>query len=153
MTGWIELTLQLTAATMIGGAIGLNRDLHHKPTGLRTMALVGLGSALIVQAATAGYAGALDLNPVSRVIQGVITGVGFLGAGVILRQPGIDKIHGLTTAASIWLTAGLGVLSGLGAWRPLLIALALAWFVLLLGGKIEHWFHRRFSKKTEENEN
>jgi putative Mg2+ transporter-C (MgtC) family protein len=142
---FIELGARLATATLIGATIGLNRDLHHKPTGLRTMALVALGAALIVQAAPSGTVGAVDFNATSRIIQGVITGVGFLGAGVIMRRPTGEKVHGLTTATSIWLTAGFGVLSGLGAWWVLLVALILAWIILLFGGGVERWFHNRFS--------
>src|SRR6266436_9496055 len=117
MLGWIDITLRLSAAMLIGSLIGLNRDLQHQPAGMRTHGLVALGSALAVLAVV--------LDPradVSRVIQGVITGVGFLGAGVILHRPTGSKVHGLTTAAIIWITASLGVLCGLAAWRILAIA-------------------------------
>ena len=78
--GWLDIVLRLGSAILIGGAIGLNRDLHHKPTGMRTLGLVALGSTLAVLA-VAG-----DPAAVSRVIQGIITGIGFLGAGVILHR-------------------------------------------------------------------
>src|SRR4051812_45282219 len=103
MIEWLDIVIRLSAATLIGGGIGLNRDLHHKPTGLRTLALVALGSALAVLA-VADYPQA----DVSRVIQGVITGVGFIGAGVILHRPTQKRVHGLTTAAAIWVTAAYG---------------------------------------------
>lgn len=148
----IELGARLAAATLIGATIGLNRDLHHKPTGLRTMALVALGAALIVQAAPADNVREIDFNATSRIIQGVITGVGFLGAGVIMRRPSGEKVQGLTTAASIWLTAGFGVLSGLGAWRELTVALGLAWIILLFGGGVERWFHARFSGPADNDQ-
>jgi putative Mg2+ transporter-C (MgtC) family protein len=89
---------------VIGGVIGLNRELHHKPTGLRTLGLVSLGAALaVIVVAQDPQADA------SRVIQGVITGVGFIGAGVILHPATAgNQVHGLTTAATIWVTAGCG---------------------------------------------
>lgn len=152
MLDWIEILFRLGTATIIGATIGLNRDLHNKPTGLRTMALVGLGAALIVQSAPLGHLMDVDFNATSRVIQGVITGIGFLGAGVIMRRPSHEKVHGLTTAASIWLTAGLGVLCGIGAWRTLLIAAILAWFVLLFGGAIERWAHRKLAHPRAQAE-
>ena len=112
--GWLDIVLRLGSAILIGGAIGLNRDLHHKPTGMRTLGLVALGSTLAVL----GVAG--DPAAVSRVVQGIITGIGFLGAGVILHRPTGGKVHGLTTAATIWVTAAIGVLCGIAAW-PILV--------------------------------
>jgi putative Mg2+ transporter-C (MgtC) family protein len=111
MLGWLDIILRLGAAMLIGCLIGLDRELHHKSTGIRTLGLVALGSALAVLAV------AKDPDAdASRVIQGVITGVGFLGAGVILHGPTGLQVQGLTTAAAIWITASLGVLSGLAAW-------------------------------------
>ena len=78
MLGWLDIILRLGAAILVGSVIGLNRELHHKPTGMRTLGLVALGSALAVLAVAQD-----PQADVSRVIQGVITGVGFLGAGVI----------------------------------------------------------------------
>jgi putative Mg2+ transporter-C (MgtC) family protein len=102
----IDIILRLSAALVVGGAIGVNRDLHAKPTGLRTLSLVGLGSALAVMAVT----GSGEINAVSRIIQGVLTGIGFLGVGVIMRTADGEHVHGLTTAACTWLTACAGVL-------------------------------------------
>jgi putative Mg2+ transporter-C (MgtC) family protein len=93
----IDITLRLGAALLVGGALGVNRHLHKQPSGLRTLSLVGLGSALAVMAVTNSG----EINAISRIVQGVLTGVGFLGAGVIFRagrRPG-EHIHGLTTAA------------------------------------------------------
>jgi putative Mg2+ transporter-C (MgtC) family protein len=105
MLDWTDIVSRLGAAMAIGGALGLNRELHNKPTGLRTLGLVGLGSALAVLAVADD-----PQADISRVIQGVITGVGFLGAGVILHRPADNKVHGLTTAATIWVTgAGCAV--------------------------------------------
>ena len=97
-----EVILRLGGATLIGTAIGLNRDLHGKPTGVRTLGLVGLGSALVVLSVAQGSS--VDA---SRIIQGIVTGVGFLGAGVIFRSEG-HHVHGLTTAACVWVTACIG---------------------------------------------
>jgi putative Mg2+ transporter-C (MgtC) family protein len=108
--GWTEVTLRLAAAMVIGGVIGLDRNLHHKPTGVRTLGLVALGSALALL--TVGRDSQTDI---SRVVQGVITGVGFIGAGVILHRAS-------ATAAAIWVTAALGALCGLGSWHIILVA-------------------------------
>ena len=139
MLGWFDIMLRLGAAMLIGSMIGINRELHQKPTGMRTLGLVALGSALAVLAV------AKDPDAdASRVIQGVITGVGFLGAGVILHRPADGQVvHGLTTAATIWITASLGVLCGLAAWRILVVAVVLALCLLTVGGPVEKWFHRR----------
>ena len=99
----LEIALRLGAATLVGVALGLNRDLHGKPTGVRTLGLVGLGSALIVLAV-----GGRVSADASRVIQGIVTGIGFLGAGVIMRNDAGNQIHGITTAACAWLTACIG---------------------------------------------
>jgi putative Mg2+ transporter-C (MgtC) family protein len=99
----LDIALRLGTATLIGIALGLNRDLHGKQTGVRTLGLVGLGSALVVLAfgwASSAYA--------SRVVQGIVTGIGFLGAGVIVRNEQGRHVHGLTTAACVWLTACYG---------------------------------------------
>lgn len=142
-----DTILRLGAATLIGSLIGLNRDLHGKPTGVRTLGLVGLGSALIVL-------GAMELTPqdapdpnvVSRVVQGVLTGIGFLGAGVILHSASTSKVHGLTTAACTWLTACVGMMCGTGNWKVLSVAIPLTFLLLIAGGPVERWFHRRWAK-------
>jgi len=139
-----EIFLRLGIATLLGGLIGLNRDLRNKPAGLRTHAMVALGSAL---AALFGLKhlgdSPFDANAVSRVIQGILTGIGFLGAGVILRSEHGKHVHGLTTAATVWLVAALGVGCGMGYWVPLLAATLFAFFTLMFGGSIEKAIHRR----------
>ncbi len=151
MVGYGEIMLRLGLATVVGGAVGLNRDLHGKPTGVRTMGLVGLGSALAVMASldltSDGAIG--DLNAASRVVQGVLVGIGFLGAGVIVRNR-TSHIQGLTTAACIWWTAVVGVLCGIGAWRPIVIALPLAFAILVAGGPAEKALRRRFGQPDDD---
>jgi putative Mg2+ transporter-C (MgtC) family protein len=134
MLGWLDIILRLGAASLIGALIGLNRELHHKSTGIRTLGLVALGSAIAVLAVAKDPAA-----DASRVIQGVITGIGFLGAGVILHGPTGIQVQGLTTAAGIWMTASLGVLCGLGAWQILLVAVVLMGVLLVVSGPIEKW--------------
>ena len=142
--GWLDIVLRLGSAILIGCAIGLNRDLHHKPTGMRTLGLVALGSTLAVL----GVAG--DPAAVSRVIQGIITGIGFLGAGVILHRPTGGKVHGLTTAASIWVTAAMGVLCGIAAWPILVVGVLLVFLLRVFGGPVEKWCHKRFGSNDDE---
>ena len=138
MLGWLDIILRLGAAMLIGSMIGLDREMHHKATGMRTLGLVALASALAVLA--------MANDPkadASRVIQGVITGVGFLGAGVILHGPTGVQVQGLTTAAAIWITASLGVLCGLAAWRILAVGLVLTFFLLIAVGAVERRLNRR----------
>src|SRR5258705_7063985 len=113
----VDIAIRLCAATVVGGALGLNRDLHGKPTGVRTLSLVALGSALAVMAVTRTG----DINAISRVVQGTLTGIGFLGAGVIVRTLNGEHVHGLTTAACVWLTACVGVVCGVAEWQGILV--------------------------------
>src|SRR5262249_3013352 len=129
-----DAILRLAAATLVGGAIGLDRDLRGKPTGVRTMGIVALGSALI---GLASQQQGTDQAAASRVVQGIITGIGFLGAGVILRNPRGGKVHGLTTAATIWLTACFGAACGAGAWSVVAASAVLVALVLTFGRTVE----------------
>ena len=150
--GWQEIALRLGCATLAGAVLGLNRELRGKPAGLRTNALVSLGSALLILAGigiAAGLDRELQANVMSRVMQGIITGVGFLGAGVILRDTGGTQVHGLTTAATIWLTATLGVLCGAGMWPVALLGVGLTLAVLILGKPLEKFLHRKFPKLSD----
>jgi len=138
---WIDVAARLGAATLAGAALGINRDLHHKPAGLRTHALVSLGSAMVV-VTVASLAGG-DAAAVSRIIQGLVTGVGFIGAGVILHHDAERRVVGLTTAASLWVAAALGAAGGTGSWAVLGLGLVLTLAVLILGGPIERAWERR----------
>ena len=150
----VDIFLRFTVATVTGGLIGLNRQYRHKPAGLRTHALVALGAA----AATALVAWSTDssgiahVDAMSRVVQGIITGIGFLGAGVILRTESGRSVHGLTTAASIWLAACLGCACGAGAWVITLCAFAFVMLILLVGGPVERWVLSKLKAPREEEE-
>jgi len=131
----LDAALRLGSAVAIGGLVGFDRGLRQKPAGLRTHALVSLGAALMT------YTG-LELAPAypgdnTRVLQGIIAGVGFLGGGVILRDGQDQRVRGLTTAASIWIVAGLGMACGAGHWRTGLLASAFTLLVLVAGRRIE----------------
>lgn len=143
-----DMALRLVVATLIGGLIGLNRDLHGKPTGVRTMGLVALASAVIVTASTS-VGGNGDAT---RAVQGVMTGIGFLGAGVIVKEAASDRVRGLTTAATIWLTAAIGITCGLGYWGLALLTTGLGFVVLIVGGPIERALHKRWPQKSEEGQ-
>ncbi|HEU0301902.1 MAG TPA: MgtC/SapB family protein [Longimicrobium sp.] len=141
---WLEILLRLGVATLIGCALGLNREIAGKPAGMRTHALVALGTALVTLTGMvlAGHDGDFDSNSVSRVIQGIVAGIGFLGGGTILKSDSGEQISGLTTAASLWVVACLGIACGAGLWPMALIALGLALLVLTLGEKVEQVLHR-----------
>src|SRR4051812_10165129 len=143
-----EIFLRLFVATLIGTVLGLNREIHGKPAGMRTHALVSLGASLItlISLELTARNGLMDGSAVLRTIQGVMAGIGFLGGGVILRDDSHQSVHGLTTAASVWVVASLGLACGAGQWLTALMALALTLTVLIVLGRIEKrcigWFPR-----------
>ena len=137
MLDWLEVIARLGAAAIIGGAIGLNRYTHHKPTGLRTLSLVASGASGLVLATLHTPDGAAHVDAMSRVIQGIMTGVGFIGAGVIIRSQTDERVHGLTTAAAVWMTAALGALCGIGAWKIIIPLAGIVVLVLVVGGPVE----------------
>lgn len=143
-----ELTLRMGLATAIGGAIGLNRDMHGKPAGLRMLGLVALGSALATISVSAFGVNTFPADAVSRVIQGVLAGVGFLGAGVIMRDE-TGNVHRLNTAASVWVTAAIGVVCGLGEYLIALIAAILVLVLLTIGAEVDHRFFGKLEKKQD----
>lgn len=131
----VDIALRLGAAVVVGMLIGLNRDLADKPIGMRTLGLVSLGAA-IVAISTVNFQGlANHPDALSRVVQGVtqgiMAGIGFIGAGVILRDSKSQTVKGLTTAATVWVTAALGIACGLAAWQIVGLSLGLAVFLLV----------------------
>jgi len=146
MLDWSEILLRLGIAALAGGAVGLNRDLHGKPVGVRTLSLVGLATAMVMVLADPLRNGGFS-DAGSRVVQGILTGIGFLGAGVIFHGEKHSRIHGLTSAACTWLTACIGIMCGAGQWRIVTVALAIAFVVLLIGGPVERTLHRTLGGK------
>src|SRR5215813_11827225 len=143
MADFADVILRLGAAMLIGAAIGLNRDLRGKPIGVRTLGLVGLASAIAVLAVVPNRGGGVDsIDATSRVIQGVLTGIGFLGAGVIVRRSIGNRVHGLTSAACAWTTACIGLVCGLAAWPVVATGVALIFILLIFGGPFERMSHR-----------
>jgi putative Mg2+ transporter-C (MgtC) family protein len=139
---WPEIVLRLGVAALAGGLIGLNRDLQNKPIGLKTLGLVGLATAMVVVLADPSPDHAKITDAGSRIIQGILTGIGFLGAGVIVHAQHHFRVHGLTSAACTWFAACVGIACGVGQWWIVAIALAIA-FTLLIGGRhVERWLHR-----------
>ena len=125
-----ELLLRLFIAAVLGSGIGLERELSGKPAGLRTHALICLGSCLFTVASIEGFAGP-DWVDTSRVAAGVVTGIGFLGAGAIIRGDK-GRIAGLTTASSIWAIAAIGIAIGAGMYMVGAVAAALSALILII---------------------
>src|SRR5262245_9114489 len=134
-----HVAIRLLAATVFGGLVGIQRESTHKPAGLRTHMLVSLATAAFVIACSSA---GMTLEGYSRVMQGIVTGVGFIGAGTILKLSQEHEIKGLTTAASIFMTAAIGVTIGLGSLGIGSMITALALIVLSLGT-----IERRIEKK------
>lgn len=129
----MRVSSRLIVAALLGAVVGIQRERTGKPAGLRTHMLVALGTALFVMTALEFGMSASDL---SRVIQGLVTGIGFIGAGAILKLTEEREITGLTTAAGIWLTAAVGVAAGLGHWGSAAVGVLLTWAILSLVGQI-----------------
>ena len=124
---FLSVTIRLVLAAFLGGVLGFEREREGKPAGLRTHMLVALGAALF---GIAPLEVGMTADAASRVIQGVATGIGFLGAGTILKAREQQEIHGLTSAAGIWLTAAVGISIGMGqVWIPA-VAVVLALIIL-----------------------
>ena len=123
----VIFALRLSAATVFGAAIGYERERAGKPAGLRTHLLVTVGTTVFILACT-GFG--MNLDGFSRVIQGIVTGIGFIGAGAILKLDEKREVHGLTTSAGIWMAAAIGVSVGLGMLGLALMATILAVVVL-----------------------
>ena len=150
MLDWPEIVLRLGVATLAGGLIGLDRDLHGKPIGLKTLSLVGLATAMVMVLVEPYYGDPTKFSDsASRVMQGILTGIGFLGAGVIVRAEHDFRVRGLTSAACTWLAACVGIVCGAGQWRIAAVALAITFAVLIAGGRIERWLHRTLGGKAE----
>ena len=129
----VRVTIRLVTAAVLGGLLGVERESVGKAAGLRTHMLVALGAALFVIAPAEAGLGEGDLG---RIIQGIASGIGFIGAGAILKLIDHQEIQGLTTAASIWLTAAIGVAAAVGPlWVPVACAVS-AWIILSVFGQL-----------------
>jgi putative Mg2+ transporter-C (MgtC) family protein len=144
-----HVLIRLLAATALGAVIGINRERAGKAAGLRTHILVTLGTALFVLSCS-GIG--MSSDGLSRVIQGIITGIGFIGAGSILKLNEEHSIKGLTTSAGIWMTAAIGVAVGLGSLGVALLSTLLTLIILALVGSAEHRMDKSTSAKGEERE-
>jgi putative Mg2+ transporter-C (MgtC) family protein len=150
----LDIAVRLTAAAATGGMIGLNRDMAGKPIGVRTLGLVSLGAAIVAVATIQVSGMAENADAMSRVVQGLIqgimAGISFIGAGVILRDAQKRTVEGLTTAATVWVAAALGIACGLGQWMVVGIGTAIALILLAVLAWLETWFVRRKNDRPAE---
>jgi putative Mg2+ transporter-C (MgtC) family protein len=140
MTGdWLETLLRMTVAVVASGLIGWDRQRSGQPAGLRTHMLVGLGAALMVSIPLGN-----GMADASRAVQGVATGIGFLCAGDILHhvRDGNERVKGLTSAASLWVTAAIGMVAAVGAWRHLVIGTIGTLLILVVMRPVERFLVR-----------
>jgi putative Mg2+ transporter-C (MgtC) family protein len=129
MNPLIDMVLRLLLAAALGAGIGYQRERAGKPAGLRTHVLIALGAALFTVVSVFGFSDGVD---VSRVAAGVVTGIGFIGAGVIFRGMRGDHVMGLTTAASVWITAAIGLAAGVGMYLIAFIVAVITVLVLMI---------------------
>lgn len=126
---WTQLFIRLAVTMILSGALGYERESRRSPAGLRTHMLVGLGAAMFV---LIPLQSGMMLTDMSRVLQGLIAGIGFLGAGAIIKIDKDREVYGLTTAASLWLTAAIGLAAGMGREATAIISTMLALVILTL---------------------
>ena len=138
------IIIRVATATLLGAIVGLQRERVGKPAGLRTHMLVCLGTALVV---LAGWEAGMNTDGLSRIIQGIVTGIGFIGAGSILKLSEAREIRGLTTAAGLWMTAAIGVAVGVGAIGLAVIGTIFTVIVLALEG-VEMWWQKHRKKQS-----
>ena len=138
--GVTRITMRLLIAAILGGLLGFEREQKGKSAGLRTHMLVALGAALFVLIPQQAKMSDADL---SRVMQGLVAGVGFLGAGTIIKGNGEEDVKGLTTAAGIWLTAAIGVAAGMGREATAVLSTLLALVILTTLPKVARFLERR----------
>lgn len=136
----VRAAMALAASVVLGTALGLQREMENKPAGIRTHVLVTLAATIFVMVpAEAGMA----LGDLSRVIQGVATGIGFIGAGAILKVTQEREVQGLTTATTLWIATAVGVAIGLGRITLAALGVALTWVVLAVFSHLSRAIERR----------
>ena len=146
----VHVLIRLIAATLLGAVVGFQRERAGKPAGLRTHMLVTLGTAVFVLACSGV---GMSSDGLSRVIQGIVTGIGFIGAGSILKLNEERDIQGLTTAAGVWMTAAVGVAVGLGSLGVALLSTFFTLVILSFAGRLESRVDEGRAAKVEARDN
>ena len=144
MADWADVSLRLLIATVVGALLGFERARQDRAImGFRTLSLVALAACIAVQAIVHSGLPQMNADAAGRVIQGVLSGVGFIGAGAVLHGGSDKQIHGLATAASIWVSAALGTAAALAIWPLIAVGAAIALIVLFVGAPIERHIRDR----------
>lgn len=147
----LHAVFRLVLATALGAAVGVNRELCEKPAGLRTHALVALGAGLmaLIGLSLTSPDDAERFGPASRVLQGLVAGIGFIGGGVILHREESKEVHGLSTAASIWIVSAIGIAAGCGLWITASSSAGLALTILALGEPLDRLLRGRRKSRAD----
>src|SRR5688572_22699441 len=152
----VDIILRLGAAAAAGVIIGINRDLIDKPIGMRTLGLVSLGAAVVSLATIQFHDLSTQPDALSRVVQGIVQGImggiSFIGAGVILRDARARTVEGLTTAATVWITAAFGIACALAAWRVLLVATVLALVLLFATSWTDDFVRQKLGRRARSDQ-
>ena len=137
ITEW-DVVLRLVLATVLSGVIGIEREYHRKPAGLRTNVMVGLGSAIFTLCSLRAADLFPDLKTVdpTRIAAQIVTGIGFLGVGTIIFEKDRTSVIGLTTAATLWVVAGVGIAVGMGLYIEALVSTLLVFFTFMVLSRI-----------------
>jgi putative Mg2+ transporter-C (MgtC) family protein len=135
----VSLSVRLLLAALLGGLLGFERETKGKAAGVKTHMLVALGSAIFM---TVPLQIGVDVGDLTRVMQGMVTGVGFLGAGTILKGGSEESVKGLTTAAGLWMTSAIGMTAGLGQAASALVCTAFALIIFALMPRLMRHFDR-----------
>jgi putative Mg2+ transporter-C (MgtC) family protein len=146
----VHVLIRLAAATLLGAVVGIQRERAGKPAGLRTHMLVTLGTAVFILACSGV---GMSSDGLSRVIQGIVTGIGFIGAGSILKLSEEREIQGLTTAAGVWMTAAVGVAVGLGSLGVALLSTLFTLIILSFASRLERQVDERRAENIEAKNN
>ena len=151
LTFWADMIGRLVVATMAGMVLGWERSRENRQImGLRTLGLVGLASCIAVQAIVHSGLPNVNADAAGRAMQGILSGVGFIGAGAVLRVGQGQEVHGLATAACIWVTATIGAAAGLAVWPLIVGGLLLAMVVLFVGAPLERRIRDRARLTPDE---
>jgi putative Mg2+ transporter-C (MgtC) family protein len=146
-----RVLVRLAVAAFLGGSIGFERQMDSKPDGVRTHMLVSLGAALFTLVGTEALGADAKSIDITRIVQGVAAGVGFLGAGTIIKLSDQHEVRGLTSAASIWLTAAVGMAVGAGWLWPAIVGVVFAWIILYVLRNLERWHRARKEQRDKAN--
>ena len=141
-----DILIRLLVSALLGGIIGLEREWSHKVAGLRTHALVAIGACLLTIISISGFSSFMDgstsvrYDP-SRIISNIIVGIGFIGGGAILKKG--NQIQGITTAATLWVVAAIGISTGVGFIREAILTTVIVYFILSVLYKLERWLDNK----------